>query len=156
MSCEACRDRLVMLLHDELGPDEAREVAAHVRGCDPCAVEYCRMHLDLVGVIEAHAIEPPPRVHAALREAVARRFAPRPWRRMLATLRHPVPAYGLALAAIVPLAIWLAQPSRPHGEMPAIVEASAPIEAPPVPRASRPELSDYDGATFAPVQPIWM
>jgi len=154
MSCEACRDNLVLLLHDELDAAEAREVAAHVRGCDACAVEYCRVHLDLVAVIEAHELEPPAHVHAALRAKIAEQFAPRPWTRVLATLRKPVPAYGLALAAMVPLVLWLGAPSAPPA--PVTTTPVASPERTPSVRIDRPELSDFDGAAATAIDPTWM
>lgn len=153
MSCEECRDRLMLLLHDELDAADARTIAEHVRGCDGCAVEYCRMHIDLVAVVEAHEVMPPPRVHAALRAEVARRFAPTPFAKLLATLRRPVPAYGLALAAMVPLVLWIG--TKPTADLPAPAPTSAPIAAPRM-RAELPELTDYDGALAAPIDPTWM
>jgi anti-sigma factor RsiW len=151
MSCEDCRERLVLLLHDELEPDEARIVGAHVRDCDRCAIEYCRVHLDLNAVAAAHELAPPEHVRVALRARVAAHFAPRRWQRALGVLRRPVPAYGLAVAAMVPLLLWLGRPVEP-----ATTSAEpAPLEAAPRPSA-RPELSGYDGTAAAPGVPVWM
>jgi hypothetical protein len=89
-----------------------------------------------------------------LRAEVERRFAPRPWTRMLAALRRPVPAYGLALAAMLPLVLWLGLPATPPD-----ASAPPPISTPsetPRPRAELPELTDYDGAAAAPIDPSWM
>ncbi|MFO0633626.1 MAG: hypothetical protein U0168_12315 [Nannocystaceae bacterium] len=154
MNCEDCRADLLLLLHDELEAVAARAIAEHVRGCDGCAVEYCRMHVDLVAVVQAHAVPPPPRVHAALRAELARRFAPGPWTRALAAVRRPVPAYCLALAAVVPLVLWLGT-RPPRDEVTAPAPRPSATE-PPRLRAPAPELTDYDGAAAAPIDPTWM
>ncbi len=155
MSCEVCRDNLVLLLHDELDAALAREVAEHVRGCDACAVEYCRVHLDLVAVVEALELEPPAHVHAALRTKIAEHFAPRPWTRVLASLRKPVPAYGLALAAMVPLVLWLGTQREPPPPPSTTTPELAPQRS-PSPRFDRPELTDFDGAVASPIDSTWM
>src|SRR5690606_24079248 len=62
----------------------------------------CRLRAELDGVLAAAAMSPPPGLRARLRAEVERSFRPPWWRRALAPLRAPVPAYGLAIASLVP------------------------------------------------------
>jgi hypothetical protein len=50
MTCEDVLTRLWEYLDEELAPEEARPLAAHLRGCADCHVAFCcdRAFLDLI------------------------------------------------------------------------------------------------------------
>lgn len=135
MNCEDVLHRLSDHHHETLAEDDAVVVAEHLGTCGACAQAYCRLQAQLRGIGAAYAERPSARVRASLRAEVKAAFAPKPSRRVLAFLRRPIPAYGAALAAAVPLVAWLA--ARPADPEPA---GSDPGNQPPAPA----RIHDYD------------
>lgn len=143
MNCQQCDEQLIDYVFAELAPDARAAVARHLAGCPTCAVASCRLRADLEGVAHAEALAPPPAVRARVRAAAEAAFSKRPawWRRPLAAVLRPVPAYGLAIASLLPVAVWAAAhaltprhlppPTTPHPVVVADYDASAPIVRPP-------------------------
>jgi len=77
----------------------------HLARCAACALEYCRLLADLDGM-QAALEEPPPALGRKVRAAVERELRPRGLRRLSSALRRPIPAYALAAALLLPLALW--------------------------------------------------
>ena len=112
MNCEDVLHSLADHHHETLDCESSIAVAEHLGTCGTCAQAYCRLQAQLRGIGAAYAERPSARMREALRERVRTEFAPKPSRRLIAFLRRPVPAYGAALAAAVPLVAWLvARPS---------------------------------------------
>lgn len=144
MSCEHCQDHLIDFAHRELDDETHRTVASHLAQCADCALEYCRLQADMHGIAAAHTDDAPgPHVAAALREKVAAAVAPSLGRRVLWSLRRPVPMYGALLAAAIPLAMWFAAWLAM-----ALGSAARPTN-PPTPTLGDPTLTHYD-ATHVP------
>lgn len=132
MNCEDVLHKLSDHHHETLEDDDAVAVAEHLGTCGACAQAYCRLQAQLRGIGAAYAERPSARVREALRAEVRTAFAPKPSRRLVAFLRRPIPAYGAALAAAVPLIAWLAvRPAKPD---------PAPTTQPPAPA----RIHDYD------------
>lgn len=137
MSCEHCQDHLIDFAHRELDEPTHRTVASHLAQCADCALEYCRLQADMQGIAAAHTDDAPsPHVAAALREKVAAAVAPSFPRRVLSSLRRPVPMYGALLAAAIPLAIWFAM----------ALGSSARSTDPPSPTLGDPTITHYDAS----------
>ena len=142
--CEEMQEHLHEHAFGELEADLQATVAEHLGECGSCAVVYCRLEAELRGITRAFAERPPPRVRVALRERVAREFAPSLLQRMFAALRTPVPIYGVALAAAMPLVVlWaMAAPADPAAD------AKAPVMTTPA------RIQGYDAS--APLfDPSW-
>lgn len=139
MNCEACDESLIDYAHDELGPPARREVTRHLAECAGCAVAYCRLRADLDGALQAAHEAPPPAVRARLRAEVARSFRPRWWRRALAQVQRPVPAYAVVAALVLPAALWLAREGL-RVEAPATTPRLRGYDAVASPLATRPIL----------------
>ena len=131
MNCEDVLHELSDHHHETLEEHRAVAVAEHLGSCGACAQAYCRLQAQLHGIGAAYAERPSPRVREALRAEVRAAFVPKPSRRVLAFLRRPVPAYGAALAAAVPLIAWL---------------AAGPVEPEPAPTQppAPARIHDYD------------
>jgi anti-sigma factor RsiW len=135
MICDHCQDHLIDYAHRELDAATHASVAGHLAQCAGCALEYCRLLADLEGIAAVHTDDAPgPHVAAALREKVAAAVAPSLPRRVLSSLRRPVPMYGAVLAAAVPIAIWLAT---------SLGRAST---SPPSPVTGDPAITHYDAS----------
>ncbi|MCR9159569.1 MAG: hypothetical protein ACE37F_04420 [Nannocystaceae bacterium] len=118
MNCDDALPRLTDHHHETLAADEAVALAEHLGSCGACAQAYCRLQAQLRGIGAAYAERPSDGARAALRAAVRTEFEPKPSRRVLAFLRRPIPAYGAALAAAIPLLAWFAAApaeTRPAG-----------------------------------------
>lgn len=109
MDCERCESLLIDHAHAELAPDAHADVTRHLAACPTCALASCRLRADLDGVLQAAAEAPRAALRLRLREEVARSFRPPWWRRGLALLARPVPAYAVAVALLLPAALWLAR-----------------------------------------------
>ena len=132
MDCQDVLQELSDHHHQTLEETEAIAVAEHLGTCGACAQAYCRLQAQLRGIGAAYADRPSARVREALRAEVRAEFAPKMSRRLLAFLRQPIPAYGAALAAAVPLVAWLAfGPAKPD---------PTPTTQPPAPA----RIHDYD------------
>lgn len=115
MNCDEALHALTDHHHETLPAEQAVAVAEHLGSCGACAQAYCRLQAQLRGIGAAYAERPSNETRAALRAAVREEFQPKPSRRVLAFLRRPVPAYGAALAAAIPLAAWIfAAPAEPE------------------------------------------
>jgi anti-sigma factor RsiW len=142
MNCTDCEARLIDHACLELPEDERVVVARHLAHCPSCALEYCRLQVDLAGIVEAHAEVPRPEVFEGLRRRVAAEVAPPWWARAFEVLRHPVPVYGVVLAGLVPAALWLMSPRHPDpasSPQPSIDSVTA-----------RPTLVHYDASEPPP------
>lgn len=107
-----------MLIHHayaELGPAERAPLLRHLARCPACALEYCRLLADLDG-IQASLDDPPAALGRRVRSALERELRPRGMRRIVAALRRPIPAYALAAALLLPVALLL--PIAPWGRHP--------------------------------------
>jgi anti-sigma factor RsiW len=141
MNCEECEASLIDHAYDELAAEPRRAVTRHLAECAGCAVAYCRLRADLDGALQAAHEAPPPAVRQRLRAEVERAFRPSWWRRGLALVRRPVPAYAVVAALAIPAALWLVRTSA--GE-----EAAGAVTSPRVrgydaaapPRIQRPVL----------------
>jgi anti-sigma factor RsiW len=111
MNCEACDASLIDHAYDELDPEPRRAVTRHLAECARCAVSYCRLRADLDGALQAAHEAPSAAVRQRLRAAVEREFRPTWWRRALAQVRRPVPAYAVVAALAIPAALWLVRGS---------------------------------------------
>ncbi len=135
MNCDEALQKLTDHHHGTLADQEAVALAEHLGSCGSCAQAYCRLQAQLRGIGAAYVERPSDRIRASLRDAVRNEFEPKPSRRVLAFLRRPVPAYGAALAAAIPLAAWIAAaPAEPEA-MPARGTAQPPPPA---------RIHDYD------------
>ncbi|MBZ5711022.1 anti-sigma factor family protein [Nannocystis pusilla] len=123
MNCEACDASLIDHAYDELEPEQRRAVTRHLAECAGCAVSYCRLRADLDGALQAAHEAPPVAVRERLRAAVEREFRPTWWRRALAQVRRPVPAYAVVAALVIPAALWFVRESTRDG---ATAAATAP------------------------------
>jgi anti-sigma factor RsiW len=152
MSCESCRDHMPELVFDELAPALRATIVEHVTQCPECALEHARWSLDLAAIAPALEAEPPEAVTDALRRRVEREFVPL-WGRVLAALRAPVPAYGVAAALVIPLVLWsLARPPAQPPAEPTAEAAVAPL-ASPVSSAAEvppPRVVGYDARSIVP------
>ncbi len=108
MNCEDCQQQLIDYVHDELDAGNGEVIAVHLAQCSSCALEYCRLRADVEGIARAYCESPSPIVREALRERVNREFAPSLLRRIARVLTRPVPVYGAAVAAVLPVLVWIA------------------------------------------------
>jgi anti-sigma factor RsiW len=133
VNCEDCQQHLIDYVHDELGSEEGKGIAVHLAQCSSCALEYCRLRADVEGIARAYCESPSPVVREALRERVNQEFAPSLLRRLARVLTRPVPVYGAAVAAVLPVLVWIATD----------VLRDAPSAAPSA--VERPaKITDYD------------
>jgi anti-sigma factor RsiW len=143
MNCPDCEPRLIDYACHELPEDERAAVAGHLATCSDCALEYCRLQVDLEGIAEAHVEAPRPHVYRQLRKQVGRQLGPSRWSRARWLLLRPVPVYGAVLAGLVPAVLWVftvarTPPNRPGAEPPPVAPPSA-------------TLTDYDATEPSPV-----
>lgn len=105
MNCDDYRALLTDHAYGELGPAERGPLSSHLARCSACALEYCRLLADLDG-IQASLEDPPVALGRKVRAALERELRPRGIRRISSALRRPIPAYALAAALLLPLALW--------------------------------------------------
>jgi len=146
MNCETCQTKLIDFAYEELHGAERSEVAQHLAGCSSCALEFCRLRVDLEGITDSLVHAPSPEVKTALRTRIERAVSPQPGlrgalgrtlgpiRRWLRVLERPVPIYRAALAVLTPVLAWW------------WLGTERPAETPPKPN-THPILVDYDGIT---------
>jgi anti-sigma factor RsiW len=129
VNCEHCQQHLIDHVHDELGAEDSKAIAMHLAQCSECALEYCRLRADVEGIARAYAESPSPVVREALRARVEREFSPTLLRRLARVLTAPVPIYGAAMAAALPLLVWFATDviREGPGELPTSIERPAKI-----------------------------
>lgn len=136
MDCEQCDGSLIDHAHAELAPEVRAAVTRHLAECAACAVAFCRLRADLDGVLLAADAAPPAAVRQRLRAEVERSFRPTWWRRALAQVCRPVPAYVVLAALAIPAALWLARAAGPSADTAAPAprlrgyDAAAPLTAP--------------------------
>ncbi|HJL16239.1 MAG TPA: zf-HC2 domain-containing protein, partial [Sandaracinaceae bacterium LLY-WYZ-13_1] len=75
MDCEACTDRMVELLYEELPDADAKAIRAHLDACETCAEAYDRLSTgqELASMLAFE--EPPDAVRATVLEAARARAA---------------------------------------------------------------------------------
>jgi anti-sigma factor RsiW len=120
MNCDDQRALLIHHAYGELGAAERAPLLRHLARCPACALEYCRSLADLDG-IQASLEDPPAALGRRVRAALERELRPRGMRSIVAALRRPIPAYALAAALLLPVALllpiapWGRHPSRENG-----------------------------------------
>lgn len=138
MNCETCETLLIDHLHGELPSADRHAVAGHLTECSECALAFCRLAADVEGIAAAYEVVPSASARNELRERVSAEFRPSLLRRAWAFATRPVPAYGVACAAAIPLLLWAVSPAPP-----ATQETTDPA-----PAASKPaRIHDYDAST---------
>lgn len=143
MNCQDVADSLIDYAHDELEPSEAREVTAHLSTCRDCALQFCQLRADLAGISPALSETPRTEVRAKLIRQVDREFRLPFWKRLSAQAFRRVPAYGLAVAALIPIAIWAATSWQ-------LTERDDSVRPSPQATVNEPVLQDFDGARSLP------
>lgn len=156
MNCDDQRPLLIHHAYAELGSAERAPLLRHLARCPACALEYCRVLADLDG-IQSTLEDPPPALGRQLRAALERELRPRGMRRVLGALRRPIPAYALAAALLLPIALWARHAGGPH-IAPNGDEAQPASDAPRAgsagPRAARaPHLPSGNGGEPLPPSP---
>ncbi len=77
MDCEACTDRLVELLYEELAEEDTQRTRAHLEGCEACADAYARISMGSQFGALLELVDPPASVldsvMATAREKAAQR-----------------------------------------------------------------------------------
>ena len=182
MTCHDARESLSAFLDEALGPDERREVAAHLEGCPDCRRELARLERT---VALLRGVEPA-RAPVGFVDRVMEAARPRPWyRRAAAAVFLPfsvkLPAEAAALVMVALLAVYVfertpalqesarqeptaretprekvAAPATGLVGRPARVELSRPpsAESPAASRPPEPDRRDAGGAAQpAPVAP---
>lgn len=182
MTCHDARESLSAFLDEALGPDERREVAAHLEGCPDCRRELARLERT---VALLRGVEPA-RAPVGFVDRVMEAARPRPWyRRAAAAVFLPfsvkLPAEAAALVMVALLAVYVfertpalqesarqeptaretprekvAAPATGLVGRPARVEPSRPpsAESPAASRPPEPDRRDAGGAAQpAPVAP---
>ncbi len=153
MDCQSCQDELIDYVYDELPDARRRAVSRHLGRCSSCALEFCQQREELDGLTRAFAEAPGEHVRAALRAEVERSFGPPLWRRLLRAWTRPVPAYGVAVAGLLPVLLWVVTASLSAtggGSSRAVADAggergAALIEARASSSSAR--IADYDAST---------
>lgn len=143
MNCDDDRALLTHHAYAELRPAERAPLLRHLARCPACALEYCRLLADLDG-IQASIEDPPPALGRQVRAALERELRPRGVRRVLLALRRPIPAYALAAALLLPLALWGRLPGdrrdAPSAGSPAVgTNDRGQVRAPGAPASGRRE-----------------
>jgi hypothetical protein len=145
---------LVHHAYGELELAQRARLLHHLARCSACALEYCRLLADLDG-IQASLEDPPAALGRKIRAAVERELRPRGLRRVAFALRRPIPAYALAAALLLPLAMWGGPELEDWSPSPSSGSRKDPVGAAPrsvVPTSgrlgssSRPRSSHYDAA----------
>jgi anti-sigma factor RsiW len=145
MTCHDARESLSAFLDDALGPDERRQIEAHLEGCADCRRELAALK-QTVGLL--HRVEAP-RAPAGFVDRVT--AAPRlvPWyRRLLAAAFLPLsaklPAEVTALVMVALLAAYVFE------RTPALQQAVSR----PEPAAPRADEAGRRPEAYAPRQPL--
>jgi anti-sigma factor RsiW len=142
--CYEHRELLIDYYYRELDLRQRKRVADHLTSCSRCAVEYCRLLVDLGDLGDSLEAGPRPAIQAELRARVQREFSIPWWRRAAQLLSFPIPAYQTGMVVVVLLLlIWffLGVPRPGNGGLPA-----APSRATPV-------LKGYDASKIVPLDP---
>ncbi len=126
MNCDESQHKLSDHLHETLPQEEAAAMAQHLTECGECAQAYCRLQAQLRGIGLAYAERPSSAMRESLRAKVQAEFAPSRGQRVLAFLSRPVPAYGAALAAAIPLMFWALSDRAPAAEETAASSSAGP------------------------------
>jgi len=134
---------LIDYAHDELDAEQSSRITAHLSSCSDCALAFCQLRADLAGISPALSETPSPRVRDQLARQVEREFGLPWWRLLTAQVYRRVPAYSLAVAALIPIALWAVTSWRTP-------ERDIPAEQPRETIASQPVLEDFDGASVLP------
>ncbi|MCA9639016.1 MAG: hypothetical protein KC420_23470, partial [Myxococcales bacterium] len=77
-------------------------------------------------------------VRRRIRAEVERSFGPRWWHQVAAFWSRPIPAYGVVVASLIPVVLWVATSLRPGS-----YGGAAPV-AEVEPSTRPPALTDYD------------
>ncbi len=141
MRCQRAQKWMAAAVDGELSPRRRRALDGHLAACSACRRELAVTDR-MLGALEALPMEAP--VSAGLEQATLRRVrlaaadeaerAPGGgWRSWL-----PLPAFAVATAAVLVLAIGIV---RPTGEVPAPVAVGSPSRAPGQPMAKAPPVA---------------
>lgn len=143
-TCSEHEDLLIDYYYRELDLQQRKRVADHLTSCSRCAVEYCRLLVDLGDLGDSLEAGPRPEVHSELRARVQLEFSVPWWRRAAQLLSFPIPAYQTGMVVLVVLLlIWffLGVPRPGSGRYSA------------VPTSTTPVLTDYDASRIVPLDP---
>jgi anti-sigma factor RsiW len=133
-------EKISLLVDGELGEEEAKQLNAHLLTCKDCRLS----HADFLR-LRSHL-----RAYSSLLDSVAQRRAlsrilgsenPPAWKR---SIRLPVPAFALLLAAVIALSLWLMS-VRQSVQAPAETKANKIVT---MPAASRDSEDALDLARF--------
>jgi anti-sigma factor RsiW len=141
MSCHFT-EKISLLVDGELSDEEARELGAHLSTCEACQLSHADF-LRLRGELKAYTLAPD---FVAQRRALRRILVsenPPPWKR---SIRLPVPAFALLLAAVIALSLWLVT-VRQSGQTPAEAETK-PVKILTTPAPARGTQDALDLARF--------
>ncbi|MCB9755822.1 MAG: zf-HC2 domain-containing protein [Myxococcales bacterium] len=154
MDCTSCQRALIDYVYDELHGDERREVSRHLGRCPSCALEFCQHREELDELTRAYAEAPGDHVRQALRAEVERRFRPPLWRRLLGAWTRPVPAYGVAVAGLLPVLVWvISAAAAPEPREPPRAEPTSARDFAPREDAPPPRIAGYDASTVLSHEP---
>jgi anti-sigma factor RsiW len=135
-------EKISLLIDGELDEEEAKELSAHLPACEACRSSHADF-LRLRSELKAYTFAPD---FVAQRRTLRRIFGsenPPPWKR---SIRLPVPAFALLLAAVIALGIWLAS-IRQSRQQPAKAETK-PVKIMTMPAASHDSQDALDLARF--------
>lgn len=143
-------EKISLLIDGALGEEEAKELSAHLSTCEACQ----RSHQDFLrlrGELKAYSFAPD---SVSQRRALRRILVsenPPPWKR---SIRLPVPAFALLLAAVVALGIWLVY-ARQTGQAPAEAQTK-PVKIVTMPAASQDvlDLARFDRGERAAIYKV--
>ncbi len=155
MDCASCQDELIDYVYDELPEARRRAVSRHLGRCSSCALEFCQQREELDGLTRAFAEAPGEHVRLAVRAELERSFGPSLWRRLLSAWTRPVPAYGVAVAGLLPVLLWVFTASMSAGGVSERARADADGERVAERDATASEgrasaaarITDYDAST---------
>lgn len=148
MTCHDARESLSAFLDEALGPDERREIEAHLEGCPECRRELERLRQT---VALLHRVEPA-RAPVGFVDRVTEAARPRPWYRRAAaavflplSVKLPVEATALVMVAL--LAVYVFE------RTPTLQEAAREEKVPREYREDRSRQLDPSSRPPAPTPP---
>src|SRR5690349_2074614 len=137
-------EALVLLFYGDTTPDEERAMTAHLENCEACQPAWQQIRTTLAAVDAAAVPEPPADFERVMwarvqGELESMKTAETPWW----SLRHLVPAAGLAAVLLAMFLIGRYWPSAPS-TAPAAIEAQAVPAVAPASQSERALLVAMD------------